>query len=72
MRAELIEYGRTVIEEHSDLCLSDLHEQLDAHFESQYPEAAQMLVHGVIEELMDDLYNERSARDDRPVRAWNE
>lgn len=69
-RAELLKYGREIIEAHSDLVLSDIHEQLDAHFESDYPTVSQMLIHGVIEELMDELYYEQHIASLDNGRAW--
>lgn len=71
-RAELMAYGREVIEAHSDLCLSDIHEQVEEHFASQFPEEPQQLLLEVIEELTDDLYNERSITALDNAREWKE
>lgn len=57
-RTLLMDYGRGVIEAHSDMCRSDIEEQLEAHFESQYPELNDFtLVSDVIEDLMTEAFD---------------
>jgi hypothetical protein len=53
LRAELISYGRSVVEAHPELCQSEILEQVEAHFESQYPDIDNVaFIDDVIEEVM--------------------
>jgi hypothetical protein len=54
---ELMAYGESVLEAHRDLCKSDIEEQLDAHFESQYPEVNGTLIADVVEQIIAENFD---------------